>query len=94
MAKKKVLDMLKQEIEVGARVIYLRSTINGYTPVKAIVQHVKIRARTEDDARVYDSPPIIQVTVDCGKIRGIVKVRDPEKLIVVDKLGLSKWKLG
>ena len=97
MAKKKQLtvsDLLGQEVETGVRVVYLRSTREGYIPIQSIVKQVKIRARTENDTHIYGSPPIVQVTLDCGKIWGTRKIRDNQKLIVVDKLGLSKWKLG
>ncbi len=96
MAKKKVLDMLGQEIKVDDRVVYLRTAglKTAYIPLRAIVTEVKSRKRTENDATMYDSPPIIQVTIDCGRIWGIVKVREPKKLTVVNKLGFSKWNLG
>ena len=96
MAKKRklvVLDLLGQKVKEGNRAIYLKSTINGDIPIRSVVKEVRIRERTEKDAKVCGFVPIIQVTLDCGKLWGIIKARDPNKLVVVDKLGLSKWKL-
>ena len=90
----KIKGLLGQEIKKGGRVLYMRSSRNGDIPIRAIVKEVKSRERTERDARVYDSSPIIQITIDCGDLRGIIKVREPLKLIKVDKLGLPKWELG
>lgn len=89
-----VSDMLGQEIKRGQRVIYLKGSFSGYVSLQSIVKQVKIRERTEKDAEIYCSPLIFQITLDCGKIWGIRKVRDPEKLIVVSKLRLTKWRLG
>jgi len=89
--KKKVYDMLNQEITVGCKVLYFPAG-NEFQIIRARVKDIKVKTITERSFAHKTPYDRITVTLDCGGIFGIKKIRNEDRLLVCDKLGIKeRW---
>ena len=78
---KKIYDMLKQEIKVGSKVLYFKKIGFSTEPLKAAVMDIKIIQGERGDN--------FTITLNCGIYFGIIKARNPKRMLVIDSLDID-----
>ena len=83
-----ITDMFRNEIKKGSKVLYFPS-MGEFHAEKAVVEDVHIKTKP-DWKYPNGQKEIITITLDC-RLFGMKKVRNPDRLLVVDTLNTDGW---